>query len=94
LLRQARQRLSAVVTGQVQGVGFRWSVQHLAHRLDLHGYAANRPDGAVEVVAEGTPEALDELEAYLRTGPRLAQVATVRARREEATGEFREFATK
>lgn len=91
---EARQRLSAIVRGAVQGVGFRWSVQHRATSLGLYGYAANRPDGTVEVVAEGAPSALDELDAYLRSGPRLAEVATVDVQRGQATGEFRGFATK
>jgi acylphosphatase len=91
---EARQRLSAQVRGQVQGVGFRWSVQRVADSLDLHGYAANRADGTVDVVAEGSPEALDELEAYLRRGPSLARVAHVDCTRGPATGELKGFATK
>jgi acylphosphatase len=90
----ARQRLSAVVRGQVQGVGFRWSVQRFARTLRLHGYAANRPDGSVEVVAEGSAADLDELEEFLRDGPGLAQVTAVDAQRGPASGVFHEFATK
>lgn len=91
---EARQRLSAVVSGQVQGVGFRWSVQRVAQPLDLHGWAANRTDGTVEVVAEGPPGALDELERFLRRGPRLAQVHRVDVTRGPATGDLKGFATK
>jgi acylphosphatase len=91
---EARQRLSAVVRGQVQGVGFRWWVQRVAQPLDLHGYAANRMDGTVEVVAEGTPEALDELEEFLRRGPRSAHVDGVDSSRGPATGDLKGFATK
>jgi acylphosphatase len=91
---QGRQRLAAVVRGRVQGVGFRWSVQRLAQRLDLHGYAANRADGTVCVVAEGTPEALDELEDFLRRGPAGGRVDGVSSSRGPATGELKGFATK
>jgi len=63
-----------VLGGMVQGVGFRWFVHRHAARLRLRGWAQNLPDGRVEVVAEGTDEALAELEALLRQGPSHAQV--------------------
>jgi acylphosphatase len=89
-----RQRLTAVVGGEVQGVGFRWSVQREAGRLGLTGYAENLPDGSVRVVAEGDPDRLDELEAFLGQGPRWAEVRSVEAERAQATGEFRGFGTR
>jgi acylphosphatase len=87
-------RLTAVVRGDVQGVGFRWSVQREADRLGLTGYAENLPDGSVRVEAEGDPGRLDELEAFLRQGPRWAEVGAVEAERTPATGEFRGFGTR
>ena len=87
-------RLTAVVRGEVQGVGFRWSVQREAGRLGLTGYAENLPDGSVRVEAEGDPGRLDELEAFLRQGPRWAEVGAVEAERTPATGEFRSFGTR
>lgn len=60
--------------GLVQGVGFRWFVHRHAARLRLRGWAQNLPDGRVEVVAEGTDEAIAELETLLRQGPSRAQV--------------------
>ena len=66
-----------VVSGLVQGVGFRWFVLREAHRLDVHGWVKNLPDGSVEVVAEGTDSQLGELEAVLRRGPSVAQVRDV-----------------
>ena len=87
-------RLKAVIRGEVQGVGFRWSVQREAARLSLDGYAENLPDGSVRVVAEGDPGRLDELEAFLRAGPRYAQVDGVDTERSEATGEFDGFVTR
>jgi acylphosphatase len=89
-----RLRLSAVIRGEVQGVGFRWAVRMLAGKLGLSGYAANRSDGTVEVQAEGDPSDLDTLEEFLRTGPRGAVVTDVDARRGPATGEFSRFGTK
>jgi acylphosphatase len=87
-------RLRAVIRGEVQGVGYRWSVQRLARRLGLTGYAENLPDGSVRVEAEGDPEQLDELEAFLRGGPRFAEVDRLDSERVAATGEFHNFATR
>ena len=87
-------RLTAVVRGDVQGVGFRWSVQREADRLGLTGYAENLPDGSVRVEAEGDPGRLDQLEAYLRQGPRWAEVESLDVQRVPATGEFRGFGAR
>ena len=87
-------RLKAVIRGEVQGVGFRWSVQRKAVELGLTGYAENLPDGSVRVEAEGQPGQLDELEAFLRGGPRFAEVDALDSERVAATGEFRDFATR
>lgn len=67
-----------LVTGQVQGVGFRWYVARLARELGLGGYARNLPDGRVEVLATGhDADALARLEAGLRVGPSHARVEGV-----------------
>jgi acylphosphatase len=85
------QRLKAVIKGEVQGVGFRWAVQRQAGRLGLTGYAENLPDGSVRVEAEGEPDRLDQLEAFLHQGPQWAEVAAVDSQRQSATGEFHRF---
>jgi acylphosphatase len=66
-----------LVSGRVQGVGFRYFVTQAAEGFGVSGYARNLPDGDVEVVAEGPPHALDALEEVLRTGPRAARVERV-----------------
>lgn len=66
-----------LVTGLVQGVGFRWFVARHARALGLTGYARNLADGSVEVVVDGAADALPELERLLRTGPASAQVDQV-----------------
>jgi acylphosphatase len=83
---QDRSRLEAIVAGNVQGVGFRWFVQRLASRLELDGWVANRPDGSVEVVAEGSRAALEELLTGLRRGPAAADVVDVGVAWGSATG--------
>jgi acylphosphatase len=85
------ERMTARITGRVQGVGFRAFVIQEATRLGLTGTVRNCPDGAVEVVAEGAGEALRRLEAALARGPRAAQVDRVEVRMAPATGEFQGF---
>ena len=63
-----------LVSGLVQGVGFRWFVARHARALGLAGYARNLPDGRVEVVVSGPDDALPALERLLRAGPASAQV--------------------
>ena len=70
-----------VVSGRVQGVGFRYFVQKEATRLALSGYAKNLADGSVEVLAIGSQ--LDELEGLLWRGPAWAEVRHVEARESE-----------
>jgi acylphosphatase len=73
-------RLHAVVRGRVQMVGFRYFVEAEAKKLGLAGWVRNGDDGAtVEVVAEGSADALRALEAKLSIGPRLARVEAVDA---------------
>jgi len=64
-----------LVSGMVQGVGFRWFVARHARALGLGGYARNLADGRVEVVAAGSGrEELARLEQLLREGPAHARV--------------------
>jgi acylphosphatase len=74
-----------VITGRVQGVGFRWFVMKQARSLGLRGYVRNLGDGSVEVVADGEAPALDELAAALARGPAAADVRGV-ARSETREG--------
>lgn len=66
-----------IVSGRVQGVFFRASAREQALRLGITGYAKNVADGSVEIVASGSDDALDELEAWLQHGPPSARVDAV-----------------
>ena len=66
-----------VVTGRVQGVGFRWYVEREARALGLSGWVRNRYDGSVEVMAAGTNQQLGALYDKLKQGPRAARVDDV-----------------
>ena len=86
------ERLTARITGRVQGVGFRWWVQRHAQELGLTGWVMNGDDErSVQLVAEGPSEGLDALERFIHAGPRSAMVETVDARRGPASGEFERF---
>jgi acylphosphatase len=88
---ESRIRLTAIVTGLVQGVNFRWFTQRRASELGLVGYVRNRSDGSVEFVAEGSRDALERLLDAARMGPSSAVVENVDAKWDLSTGEFRRF---
>ena len=66
-----------IVSGRVQGVGFRYFALDAARRDGLQGYVTNRADGSVEAVAEGEAEALERFERALRRGPSSSRVENV-----------------
>jgi len=66
-----------LVRGRVQGVGFRAAARREAQQLGVDGYAVNKPDGSVEVLAQGVPTAVEALARWLERGPGHAQVARV-----------------
>ena len=84
--RDSMQRLTALVSGHVQGVGYRYFVQRRARDMGLSGYAENLTDGRVEVVAEGWPQDLERLLHWLKQGPPHARVDGVETQLSEATG--------
>ncbi len=63
-----------LISGRVQGVGFRYFVEYQARRIGVTGWARNLDDGCVEVHANGTKPQLDEFEGRLRQGPPHADV--------------------
>ena len=66
-----------VITGRVQGVGFRWFVEREAAILQIAGWVRNNSDGSVEVLAQGTRDQLAGLHSRLREGPRAARIDEV-----------------
>ena len=68
-----------VVTGLVQGVGFRWLARDAAERIGVSGWVRNRPDGSVELHVEGGGAAVGAILSWLRQGPAGARVDAVAA---------------
>lgn len=66
------------IEGRVQGVGYRWWAVGEAQQLGLSGWARNRADGSVEILAIGEPAAIAALEQACAEGPPAAHVAAVR----------------
>ena len=79
-------RVRLVISGRVQGVWYRGSMEREALRLGVAGWVKNRPDGTVEAVAEGGAAAVDDLVAWGRQGPPSARVDRVEVHEEAVQG--------
>jgi acylphosphatase len=86
-----RARLHLIISGRVQGVGFRFSAYDEAKDLALAGWVRNLAGGDVEIVAEGKQENLQIMAAWAHLGPPSAHVTEVREDWLKFTGEFSEF---
>ena len=71
------ERVQVVISGVVQGVGFRYATSCEARRLGLSGWVRNLPDGRVELSAEGERDRLEQLLVWCRQGPPHAKVQSV-----------------
>ncbi len=74
---EAKQARRYLVSGIVQGVGYRYFAQDAAEKLRVSGFVRNRRDGRVEVFAMCTPQQHAEFRAQLKRGPRFASVSGV-----------------
>lgn len=88
-------RVHVIVSGFVQGVGFRHETRRMANTFGLTGWVRNTEDGKVEAVFAGAKDKLDEIIAWCHKGPYLAEVERVDVAWEEAPpkggGEFSSF---
>jgi acylphosphatase len=80
-------RARLLITGRVQGVGFRYAVRQQARSHHLAGWVSNRPDGSVEAVVEGEDERVDSVVRWCGRGPAGAHVEDVDVAWEEPRGE-------
>ncbi len=80
-----------IISGRVQGVGFRWFVELEARTIGVGGWVRNTDNGAVEVLASGTEEQLAALKNRLRQGPRAARVDEVQEFEAEQQGNASSF---
>ncbi|OFW03637.1 MAG: acylphosphatase [Acidobacteria bacterium RIFCSPLOWO2_02_FULL_68_18] len=87
-MRVARRLL---ISGRVQGVGFRYFTGEVAAREGVTGWVRNLPDGRVEAYVEGEAEAVTRVERALGQGPRGARVEAVDVETEEPGGGYLDF---
>lgn len=66
-----------MISGRVQGVGYRYFAQRLAHEHGICGYAKNLSNGSVEVYAIGNKNSLEQFKRQLAEGPRSAHVTGI-----------------
>jgi acylphosphatase len=83
-----------LISGRVQGVGFRWFAIERASVEGITGWVRNLPDGGVEIVAEGDAEAMERFERALRHGPGRARVDDVAVDILTPTGRFLSFSAR
>lgn len=84
-------RVHLMISGRVQGVGFRHYCMQVARQYGVHGWVRNSDDGCVEVTAEGVETSLEPFVRWCRRGPPAASVLACRESYAKPTGEFDAF---
>jgi acylphosphatase len=79
------------ISGDVQGVGYRFFAQRAAARHQVVGYVKNLPDGRVETLAEGLPAEVEAFKHDLATGPRFGRVDHVEELNLDPSGTYSSF---
>lgn len=80
-----------IVSGDVQGVGYRFFAQRAAARHQVVGYVKNLEDGRVEALAEGPAPQVEAFKHDLATGPRFGKVGHVEELSLDPTGSYSSF---
>ncbi|MBE9062210.1 acylphosphatase [cf. Phormidesmis sp. LEGE 11477] len=80
-----------LISGQVQGVGYRYSTREKAQKLGLVGWVRNLPNGRVEALIVGDCTQIESMVAWFHDGPPAANVATVEAKEEMSPQKFESF---
>jgi len=85
-------RIHAIISGVVQGVGFRFFAKYIAERFELNGFVRNRADGTVELEAEGSDKAVSAFLRELDTGqPRSVHISGMEVKEIPPTDDFEGF---
>jgi acylphosphatase len=83
-----------LISGRVQGVGFRWFTRDAAAVENVTGWVRNLPDGRVETLAEGESASVERFERAIRSGPRGARIEAVSVTDEEPAGTLTVFSIR
>jgi acylphosphatase len=84
-------RARLLISGIVQGVGYRWSCNREAKAIGLTGWVRNLPDGRVEAVLQGNREQVERMIKWCYRGPSEAQVSDIAVSYEDALEDFKDF---
>lgn len=84
-------RVHVVVTGAVQGVGYRYTLRLVAREAGVTGWVRNRQDGSVEAELEGASDRVDDVLAWMAEGPPGSDVADARVQDAEPTAADADF---
>jgi len=84
-------RVHLIISGYVQGVGFRYSVRKKANIFNINGWVKNNIDGTVEIVAEGDDKNIQAFLEYCKKGPSLASINNIKLDYEDPKQEFKDF---
>ena len=84
-------RVNMIVSGMVQGVGFRWYILQEAEEIGVTGYVRNTWSGEVEIVAEGEEWQIEALHEKAKQGPMRSRVTAVKVVKDSAKNEFNKF---
>ena len=87
-------RAHLIITGRVQGVGYRANTRRKANKLNLRGWVRNLRNGDVEITVEGPEVEVQKLIVWCYRGPTSAHVSTVKVEKSVPTGEFDSFTMK
>lgn len=87
-------RYHLLVSGHVQGVGYRVSAREKARELGLTGWVRNCADGRVEMLIEGPVSTLDQMLEWAGRGPRFANVTDIDVTEQTANGDLTDFAIR
>ena len=87
-------RRHLLITGRVQGVGFRYYTQQTAQKNGVTGWVRNLPDGRVEALIEGEELAVEATVDWCRSGPEWGRVDQILVEEREATGKFEGFSIR
>lgn len=84
-------RAHVIISGDVQGIGFRFHTRIKARNLGMKGFVRNLDSGEVEAVFEGEEDKVKEMIEWCKKGPNYALVKNVKVDFEDYTGEFENF---
>lgn len=84
-------RVHLIISGEVQGVSFRYYTKEHADNLGVKGYVRNLPEGKLGVVIEGEKDAVNKLVEWCKKGPSSANVNNIEIKEEKPTNEFKQF---